>query len=87
MAGVTEADSLRPRRGSNSYPVCTTYRNRMAAVSTIILWTVNLEIQNGVRYDEMVQSDQTLGFIQPRAVARMCLSILGSRARWTEHAQ
>ena len=44
MAGVTEADSLSQGADQIHIPCAQLYRNRMAAVNTIIFSTINLEI-------------------------------------------
>ena len=53
MAGVTEADSVEADAQIEVYSIHIRVHNRsepMAAVSTIISWTLNLEIANGARY-------------------------------------
>src|SRR5258707_10279744 len=55
---------------------------------TLILWIVKLEIENGDRQRQMVQSDQRLWIYSAARRGQRCLcSHLGSRTCWTEHAQ
>ena len=60
MAGVTEADSLGRGADQIHIPCARLYRSQLATVSTINFGPST----NGVRYNEMVQSDQAL--IQPQ---------------------